>query len=161
MTAIAALRLPLDVDLSGFVGFNPVISALNAGGGDDQLTLNQTGTGVVDTGSGNDTVAGRMGDGSLTLGGGNDRVDMAVLGSGVQIKPLVVAGGAGVDNITIVTTRALLTVTVLTALDARLRVIPHLTAQTLPAMGRRIGIVTVTSVLFVVVGVSFRGGLFG
>lgn len=55
---------------------------------------------------------------------------------------------------------ALLTVTVLTALDARLRVIPHLTAQTLPAMGRRIGIVTVTSVLFVVVGVSFRGGLF-
>jgi putative copper export protein len=55
---------------------------------------------------------------------------------------------------------ALLTVTLLTALDARLRVIPHLTAQTLPAMGRRIGIVTVTSVLFVVVGVSFRGGLF-
>jgi Ca2+-binding RTX toxin-like protein len=98
-------------DLSGFVGFNPVISALNAGGGDDQLAMNQTGTGVVDTGSGNDTVAGRMGDGSLTLGGGNDRVDMAVLGSGVQIKPLVVSGGAGGDNITIVTTRALLTVT--------------------------------------------------
>lgn len=56
---------------------------------------------------------------------------------------------------------ALLAVTALTALDARLRVIPRLTAQTLPAMGRRIGIVTVTSVLFVVVGVSFRGGLFG
>ena len=41
----------------------------------------------------------RMGDGSLTLGGGNDRVDMAVLGSGVQIKPLVVSGGAGVDKL--------------------------------------------------------------
>lgn len=54
----------------------------------------------------------------------------------------------------------LLTVTVLTALDARLRVIPNLTAETLPAMARRIALVTVTSVGFVVVGVAFRGGLF-
>ena len=53
---------------------------------------------------------------------------------------------------------SLLTVTVLVAADARLRIIPHLTAQTLPAMARRIVAVTVLSVLFVTVGVSFRVG---
>jgi putative copper export protein len=54
---------------------------------------------------------------------------------------------------------ALLLVTVLTALDARLRIIPTLSHETLPVMARRVVLVTVASVLFVVVGVSFRGGL--
>lgn len=56
---------------------------------------------------------------------------------------------------------ALLAITVLAALDARLRLIPRLSAATLPAMARRIVLVTGVSVLFVVVGVSFRGGLLG
>lgn len=56
---------------------------------------------------------------------------------------------------------ALLLVTLLTALDARLRIIPRLSAATLPAMARRIVLVTVLSVLFVAAGVSFRGGLLG
>ena len=54
---------------------------------------------------------------------------------------------------------ALLLATVVTALDARLRVIPRLSRSTLPAMARRVVFVTVLSVGFVVVGVSFRGGL--
>lgn len=54
---------------------------------------------------------------------------------------------------------ALLAITVVTALDARLRIIPTLNAETLPAMARRAAVVTVVSVLFVLVGVSFRGGL--
>lgn len=54
---------------------------------------------------------------------------------------------------------ALLAITLLTALEARWRIIPHLSAATLPAMARRVVVVTVTSVGFVVVGVSFRGGL--
>lgn len=54
---------------------------------------------------------------------------------------------------------ALLGITVVTALDARFRIIPKLSAETLPAMARRIAIVTTVSVLFVIVGVSFRGGL--
>ncbi len=54
---------------------------------------------------------------------------------------------------------ALLALTVATAIDARLRIIPNLDARTLPAMARRVWLVTVASVLFVVVGVSFRGGL--
>ena len=53
----------------------------------------------------------------------------------------------------------LLLATGLTALEARFRVIPRLSAETLPAMARRIVLVTVLSVGFVVVGVSFRGGL--
>lgn len=54
---------------------------------------------------------------------------------------------------------SLLAVTVLAALDARLRIIPHLSAATLPVMARRIALVTAVSVAFVLVGVSFRGGL--
>lgn len=54
---------------------------------------------------------------------------------------------------------ALLTATVLLALDARLRIIPKLSAATLPVMARRAALVTLVSVLFVVVGVSFRGGV--
>jgi putative copper export protein len=53
----------------------------------------------------------------------------------------------------------LLVLTVLTALDARLRIIPHLRPETLPALARRIVFVTLLSVLFVVVGASFRGRL--
>jgi putative copper export protein len=53
----------------------------------------------------------------------------------------------------------LLTLTLLAALDARLRLIPRLSAATLPAMARRIVLVTLLSVGFVIVGVSFRGGL--
>lgn len=53
---------------------------------------------------------------------------------------------------------ALLLLTVLLAIDARLRLIPRLTAETLPAMGRRIMLVTMIAVLFVMVGVSFRTG---
>lgn len=53
----------------------------------------------------------------------------------------------------------LLAATVATALDARFRIIPRLSAETLPAMARRVWIVTLLSVAFVIVGVSFRGGL--
>ena len=53
----------------------------------------------------------------------------------------------------------LLLATAVTALDARLRIIPKLRAETLPAMARRIALVTLLSAGFVVVGVSFRGGL--
>ena len=52
----------------------------------------------------------------------------------------------------------LLLLTVLVAVDARLRIIPRLSADSLPVMARRIGAVTLLSVLFVVVGVSFRTG---
>lgn len=55
---------------------------------------------------------------------------------------------------------SLLAITVLTALDTRLRIIPRLDAATLPRLALRIAVVTITSVLFVMVGVSFRGGLF-
>ncbi|MGE0383362.1 MAG: CopD family protein [Gammaproteobacteria bacterium] len=54
---------------------------------------------------------------------------------------------------------ALLALTVATALDARLRIIPRLSPATLPAMARRVVFVTLLSVAFVVVGVSFRGVL--
>lgn len=54
---------------------------------------------------------------------------------------------------------ALLLATGLTALDARFRVIPNLSVQTLPVMARRIVFVTVLAVGFVIVGVSFRGNL--
>jgi putative copper export protein len=53
----------------------------------------------------------------------------------------------------------LLAITVVTAAEVRLRILPRLTAATLPAMARRIALVTAVSVLFVLVGVSFRGGL--
>ncbi|MBL8701367.1 MAG: CopD family protein [Alphaproteobacteria bacterium] len=53
----------------------------------------------------------------------------------------------------------LLAATVLAAIDARLRLIPALSPATLPAMARRIVLVTVLSVGFVAVGVAFRGGL--
>lgn len=54
---------------------------------------------------------------------------------------------------------SLLAITVVAAVDARLRIIPTLSAATLPVMARRIALVTAVSVLFVLVGVSFRGGL--
>lgn len=52
---------------------------------------------------------------------------------------------------------SLLLLTVITAIDARLRIFPTLTAATLPRLARRIALVTVLSIAFVLVGVSFRG----
>ncbi len=52
----------------------------------------------------------------------------------------------------------LLAITLVFALHARLRVIPNLTEKTLTTMAWHIIPVTVISVLFVVVGVSFRTG---
>ena len=54
----------------------------------------------------------------------------------------------------------LLATTVAFALDARLRLIPRLSKQNLGALAWHIVPVTIVSVLFVVVGVSFRTGWF-
>ena len=54
----------------------------------------------------------------------------------------------------------LLATTVAFALDARLRLIPRLSEQNLGALAWHIVPVTLVSVLFVVVGVSFRTGWF-
>jgi putative copper export protein len=55
----------------------------------------------------------------------------------------------------------LLLATAALAANARLRLIPRLTADSLPVLAWHIGAVTVFSVAFVVVGVSFRtGGMF-
>ena len=48
--------------------------------------------------------------------------------------------------------------TALIAVDARLRIIPKLSAATLPALARRISLVTLFAVGFVVVGSAFRSG---
>ncbi len=55
---------------------------------------------------------------------------------------------------------SLLGLTAMLALDARLRVIPRLAPHNLQSLAWHIIPVTVTSVLFVVVGVSFRTGWF-
>lgn len=56
---------------------------------------------------------------------------------------------------------SLLLLTALFAIDARIRVIPKLTEQNLMSLAYHIIPVTIISVLFVIVGVSFRtGGLF-
>lgn len=52
----------------------------------------------------------------------------------------------------------LLVLTAIVAMDARLRVIPNLTAETLPSMALRIRLITLLSVAFVVVGATFRTG---
>ncbi len=52
----------------------------------------------------------------------------------------------------------LLAITVLFAVDARLRLIPKLTKENLTAMAWHIVPVTIVSVLFVAVGVAFRTG---
>lgn len=52
----------------------------------------------------------------------------------------------------------LLLMTATLAVDAKLRIIPHLSVETLPVIARRIRLVTLLSVLFVVVGVSFQTG---
>ena len=54
----------------------------------------------------------------------------------------------------------LLATTVGFALDARLRVIPHLSDRNLGALAWHIVPVTLVSVLFVIVGVAFRTGWF-
>ncbi|MDJ0909328.1 MAG: CopD family protein [Woeseiaceae bacterium] len=53
---------------------------------------------------------------------------------------------------------ALLIITILFALDARLRLIPNLSRDNLNAMAWHIVPVTIISVLFVFVGVAFRTG---
>lgn len=56
---------------------------------------------------------------------------------------------------------ALLAITVGFAVDARLRLLPNLTPEKLPALAWHVIPVTIASVLFVYVGVSIRtGGLF-
>lgn len=52
----------------------------------------------------------------------------------------------------------LLAMTVLFAIDARLRIIPRLTPERLPSLAAHVIPVTILSVLFVLVGVSFRTG---
>lgn len=54
----------------------------------------------------------------------------------------------------------LLAITVAFAADARLRIIPGLTPERLPSLAWHIVPVTLVSVLYVVVGVSFRTGWF-
>jgi putative copper export protein len=54
----------------------------------------------------------------------------------------------------------LLTITIAFAIDARLRIIPKLSEKNLTSLAWHIIPVTVVSVLFVVVGVSFRTGWF-
>ncbi|MBS1807348.1 MAG: CopD family protein [Acidobacteria bacterium] len=54
----------------------------------------------------------------------------------------------------------LLTITIAFAIDARLRIIPKLSEENLTSLAWHIIPVTVISVLFVVVGVSFRTGWF-
>lgn len=56
---------------------------------------------------------------------------------------------------------ALLALTICFAIDARLRLIPRLTSEKLPALAWHVIPVTIVSVLFVYAGVAFRtGGLF-
>lgn len=50
--------------------------------------------------------------------------------------------------------------TVLTAMSARLRVLPGLDAQRLPLMAVHVALVTIFSILFVVAGVSPHTGGF-
>lgn len=52
----------------------------------------------------------------------------------------------------------LLGLTLAVAMDARLRIIPTLSADTLPAMGLRVRLITLLSVAFVIVGTTFRTG---
>jgi putative copper export protein len=52
----------------------------------------------------------------------------------------------------------LLAVTMVFAADARLRIIPHLSPDNLVSLARHVIPVTAVSVLFVVIGVSFRTG---
>ena len=54
----------------------------------------------------------------------------------------------------------LLTITIAFAIDARLRIVPKLSEQNLTALAWHIIPVTLVSVLFVIVGVSFRTGWF-
>ena len=53
---------------------------------------------------------------------------------------------------------ALLGLTLAVAMDARLRIIPNLSAETLPAMALRVRLITLLGVAFVVVGTTFRTG---
>ena len=52
----------------------------------------------------------------------------------------------------------LLGLTLAGAMDARLRIIPRLSAETLPAMALRVRLITLLGVAFVIVGATFRTG---
>ena len=52
----------------------------------------------------------------------------------------------------------LLGLTLAVAMDARLRIIPRLSAETLPAMALRVRLITLLGVAFVIVGTTFRTG---
>jgi len=105
----------------------------------------------------------------LTFEGGYERIGMPALlvqvATGLwlahRIRPDFAHWLSPADSISwlIALKLGLLVATVLTALDARLRIIPRLSAKTLPAMARRVVLVTFFSVVFVIAGVSFRGGL--
>lgn len=61
----------------------------------------------------------------------------------------------------IVTKLALLALTIVLAVDARVRIIPHLGSAALKKLAYHIILVTIVAVLFVIVGVGFRtGGVF-
>jgi hypothetical protein len=60
----------------------------------------------------------------------------------------------------VITKLILLAVTVLLAAHARLKLIPKLNKKTLPLLGLHIVAVTVTGILFVIAGLSFRTNLF-
>lgn len=73
-------------DATGFVGFRPLPATIRSGNGQDSLTLNHAGIPTIDAGSGNDSVAGHMDSGTLTLGSGSDTVDMTVFGAASLIE---------------------------------------------------------------------------
>ena len=73
-----------------------------------------------------------------------------------DVRSLFTAGNATTHLIQV--KLSLLAATVLVAADARLRVVPRLSQETLPAMARRIVLVTLFSVLFAAAGVAFRTG---
>ncbi|MCB1199588.1 MAG: copper resistance protein CopD [Leptospiraceae bacterium] len=70
---------------------------------------------------------------------------------------LWLSGVAPASN-TLIVKLCLLILTALTALNARLRIIPHLSAENLGTMGVHIAIVTFLSVAFVITGVMHRYG---
>ena len=104
----------------------------------------------------------------LRFEGGYEKIGMPALliqvASGVYMAhalvPDVRAWFATDDPLTrlILLKLSLLAITMLVAADARLRIIPRLSPETLPALARRIVLVTTISVLFVATGVAFRTG---
>lgn len=104
----------------------------------------------------------------LRFEGGYEKIGMPALliqvASGLWLAHALVpdfrawfAGGVPFAHL-ILLKLSLLAATLLLAADARLRIIPRLSPETLPVLARRIVLVTFISVLFVVTGVAFRTG---